>query len=215
MSNSSLVCRVLLCALPVLLAWSWPAGAADPDLEQSRDEFIKNFRRIGLNTTPGDAMFLRIMVESSGAKRGIEVGTATGYGAMLMGRGFERTGGQLVTVDIDSRMVEAARENIQKMKLEKTVTVIEGDALQVLPKLEGEYDFLFLDALKSDYLKYFRAVEGKLKPGAVIVADNVIKSANAMRDFLQAVEQDKDYLTVTIMASQLKGDGMTVIYKLR
>jgi len=95
------------------------------------------------------------------------------------------------------------------------VSVVEGDALKVLPTLEGEYDFIFIDAVKSDYLKYFQAIEPKLKPGAVIVADNVIKSANAMRDFLDLMANDPNYHMTIIRASELKSDGMAVIYKVK
>ena len=76
----------------------------------ARETYIKEFDRIGLNTTPGDARFLRIMIVAAQCKRGVEVGTATGYGALLMGMAFERTGGHLFTIDIDPKMVAAARE---------------------------------------------------------------------------------------------------------
>jgi predicted O-methyltransferase YrrM len=99
--------------------------------------------------------------------------------------------------------------------LEKTVTVVEGDALQVLPTLEGEYDFLFIDAVKSDYLKYFRAMESKMPAGSMIVADNVIRSAGAMKDFLDLMRTSPDYHMVIIRASEMKNDGMAVIYKLK
>lgn len=195
------------------------AGAGNPhvtnDLDPARKSFVEQFNRIGLNSAPGDAAMLRILVESSRAKRGVEVGTATGYGAILMGLGFERTGGKLITVDIDPQMVAAARENLKKMGLDEVVTVVEGDALEVLPKLEGQFDFVYLDAVKSDYLKYFKALESKLVPGAVIVADNVIRSAGAMQDFLQAIAEDPKYLSTTIRASDVKRDGMLVIYKLK
>jgi predicted O-methyltransferase YrrM len=217
---------IVLCQVVAVFGWFAPGvvRAADKKGEQnipsagkqdSRGEFIKSFKRIGLNTTPGDAMLLRIMIESSKAKRGVEVGTATGYGAIVMGMGFERNGGQLTSVDIDPKMVKTARDNIQKMGLEKVVTVVEGDALKVLPKLEGEYDFVFIDALKRDYLKYLKALEPKLKPGAVIVADNVIKSEREMKDYLDYVQTSPNYHTVIIMASQEKSDGMAVSYKLK
>lgn len=184
-------------------------------LERFREDFVKNFKRLPLNTAPGDAAFLRIMVEICGAKRGVEVGTATGYGAILMGWGFERNGGHLTTIEIDPEMARKARQNIAKMRLKKSVTLVEGDALKVLPKLEGRFDLVFLDAVKRDYLKYFRAVEPKLEPGSVIVADNAIRLANQMRDFLDAMRQDPRYRMVIIRASDLKNDGMAVIYKLR
>ncbi len=195
------------------------SGAGNPhvtgDLDPARRAFVEQFQRTGLNSAPGDAAMLRILVESSRAKRGVEVGTATGYGAILMGLGFERTGGKLITVDIDPRMVAATRENLKKMGLDDVVTAVEGDALEVLPKLEGPIDFVYIDAVKRDYLKYFKALEPKLAPGAVIVADNVIRSASAMTDFLQAIAGDPNYLSTTIRASEVKRDGMLVIYKLK
>lgn len=182
---------------------------------EARAQFIRDFRRTGLNTAPGDAMMLRILVRTHGSKRGVEVGAATGYGAINMGIAFEANGGTLETIDIDPNMVRASRENIRRMGLEKTVSVIEGDALKVLPALEGTYDFVFLDAVKRDYLRYFQALEPRLKPGALIVADNVIQSAAAMRDFLGFLENHPDYEMVTIRADDEKHDGMAIIYKLR
>ncbi|MFO7908276.1 MAG: class I SAM-dependent methyltransferase [Pirellulaceae bacterium] len=216
------VCRplfLLLCAAsPLFAAESESADAADPvtpELSARREAVIESFDRIPLNTAPGDAMFLRILVESTGAKRGVEVGTATGYGAMFMGLAFERNGGHLTTIDIDPDMVAAARKNLADMKLEETVKVVEGDALEVLPTLEGEYDFVFIDAVKSDYLNYFQALEPRLVPGSVIVADNVIRSAGAMKDFLDFMKNSRNYHMVVIRASELKRDGMAVIYKLK
>jgi predicted O-methyltransferase YrrM len=112
-------------------------------------------------------------------------------------------------------MVKACRENLKKVGLEKTVTCIEGDALKTLPTLEGKFDFVFIDAVKRDYLKYFKIIEPKLKPGAVIVADNVIRSARAMRDFLDYIQESPKYDTVIIRASMEKKDGMSVSYKIK
>jgi len=150
-----------------------------------------------------------------GPSGGVEVGTATGYGAIHMGWAFERNGGHLTTIEISPRMAEAARRNVAGMKLEKSVRVVEGDALKVIPKLEGQFDFAFIDAVKRDYLKYFKLLEPKLKPGAVIVADNVIRSADAMRDFLDFMREDPNYRMVIIRASDLKNDGLAVIHKLK
>lgn len=203
---------LVLCASPLALLQVAAADGNAPSPEQ-RERMLKEFRRTGLNTTPSDAMMLRILVESSGVKRGVEVGSATGFGALNMGIGFERNGGHLTTVDIDPEMIRATRENVKKYGLEKTVTAIQGDALQVLPKLEGEFDFVFLDAVKRDYMKYFQALLPKLKPGALIVADNVIQSGGQMKDFLDYIQNHPDYDTVIIRASLEKNDGMSISYK--
>ncbi len=99
--------------------------------------------------------------------------------------------------------------------MEKTVACIEGGAVATLPTLEGKFDFVFIDAVKRDYFKYLKLVEPKLKPGAVVVADNVIRSAGAMRDFLDYIQNSPNYDTVIIRASMEKRDGMSISYKFK
>ncbi len=208
----TLVLCVALVGLNVVLVYS---GERNKSSDEFRERFVKNFQRTSLNTTIGDAMMLRILAESARAKRGIEVGSATGFGAINMGIAFERTGGHLYTLEIDPQMVKECRENLKKVGLENTVTCIEGDALKTLPTLEGKFDFVFIDAVKRDYLKYLKIIEPKLKPGAVIVADNVIRSARAMEDFLRFIQESPKYDTVIIRASMEKKDGMSVSYKIK
>lgn len=180
-----------------------------------RLKFIKNFKRLSMNTTLEDAKFLRIIVECSHARRGIEVGSANGFGAIHLGMGFELNQGKLITIEINPKMVRECRKNIKKMGLKNTVTCIKGDALQVLPKLKGTFDFIFLDANKPDYYKYFKAIEPKLSKGAVIVADNVIRGAALMKDFLDTMENNPNYDMVSFRASDEKKDGMAVIFKIK
>lgn len=210
--STLLVAATTLLTLSCLLPLAAESGRMS---DEAREAFLRDFKRIGLNTTPGDAMMLRILVQTSRAKRGVEVGTATGYGAMHMGIAFERNGGHLMSLDIDPKMVQTARQNLKTLGLENTVTVIEGDALKVLPTLEGEFDFVFIDALKQDYLKYFQALSPKLKRGALVAADNVVRSAKAMQDFLDFMENKPDYEKVTIRASMEKNDGMAIYLKVR
>ncbi len=158
---------------------------------------------------------LRILIEASGARRGIEIGVERGFGSIHMGMGFERTGGRLYSIETDAASVLEARRNILRVGLERTVSVIEGAALEVLPALKGRFDFVFIDAVKADYLKYLKAVEGKLKPAAIVVADNVIVRADAMTNFLDYIQKSPKYDTVIIRASMEKNDGMSVSCKLR
>jgi predicted O-methyltransferase YrrM len=194
---------------------AFAAQSGNKTSPEFRKQFIDNFPRTGLNTTPGDAMMLRILVESARAKRGVEVGSASGFGAINMGIAFERTGGHLWTLDIDPTAIRETRENLEKVGLENVVTAVEGDALKTLPTIEGPIDFVFIDALKQDYFKYLKILEPKLSAGAVVVADNVIQSARAMKDYLDYVQNSPDYDTVTIRSSMDKNDGMTISYKIR
>jgi len=189
-------------------------GMSASELQAHRDAFIRTFPRIAMNTAHDDGRFLRIMVKTMNAQRGVEIGSANGFGAIHMGMGFEFTGGHLTTIDIDPSMVRQCRANIKATGLEKTVACIEGDALAVIAKLDGPFDFVFIDAVKRDYFKYFKALEPKLTPQAVIIADNAIRAASAMQDFLSAMERHPDYDMVVIQASwRDKKDGMAVIHK--
>jgi predicted O-methyltransferase YrrM len=205
----------VLCAALVGFNVLLVSGEQNKTSNEFREQFIKSFQRSPLNTTIGDAMMLRILVESTNAKRGIEVGSANGFGAINMGIAFERTGGHLYTLEISPKMVKDCRDNLRKVGLEKTVTCIEGDALKTLPTLKGKFDFVFIDAVKRDYSKYLKLIEHKLKPCAVIVADNVIRSERAMKDFLDYIQESPNYDTVIIRASMEKNDGMSVSYKIK
>jgi predicted O-methyltransferase YrrM len=118
-------------------------------------------------------------------------------------------------VEINPTNVRTARKNLASVGLDKTVTVIEGDALKVLPALEGGIDWVFIDALKPDYLKYFKSLEPKLVNNATLVADNVIVSARQMPDFLDYIQLNPNYDSVVIQASMHKNDGMLVAFKIR
>jgi predicted O-methyltransferase YrrM len=175
-----------------------------------RKALLAGIPRDSMNTTAGDAALLRILIEATRARRGIEIGVFQGYGAINMGMGFERTGGRLFSVEADPERAALARRNIRRARLDHIVTVVEGDALELIPTLKGRFDFVFIDAEKRDYLKYLNALEPKLKKGAVVAADNVIVHARRMKDFLNYVRTSSQYDTVTLRASMEKGDGMTV-----
>ena len=187
-----------------------PSGSSP----EFRKAFLEKFPWTEMCTTAEDAMVLRILIESRGARRGVEVGGNVGYGGINMGIAFERTGGRLQSVEIDPGNVRTARKNLETVGLEKTVTVIEGDALKVLPTLDAGIDFVFIDALKPDYLKYFRSLEPKLVRGATVVADNVIVSARQMADFLGYVQSSANYDSVVVRASMHKNDGMLIAFKI-
>jgi len=202
------------CVLVLLAMAPGTAGAQDsggPSLEAFRDDLLRNFNRIGMNSPYEDALFLRILIQGTRAQRGLEVGSANGYGAIHMGIGFERNGGTLVTLDVDPGMVRQCRANVVKAKLDEVVSCVEGDALKVIPTLQGPFDFVFIDARKQDYLRYLLAVEPNLAPGAVIVGHNAIAFADAMRDYLDHVETGSDYETVIVRTNDR--DGMAVSYR--
>ena len=114
-------------------------------------------------------------------------------------------------MEIEPEKVKMARENFEKTGLDDRITVIEGDALKTLPKLKGKFDYIFIDAWKPDYYKYFTMVYPKLNKGGVIIAHNAISSSRAMKKYLDTVKNHPDLETVII--STTNRDGMAVSYK--
>jgi predicted O-methyltransferase YrrM len=123
------------------------------------------------------------------AKNILEIGTLYGYSAILMAAAVLPLDGKVVTIELDKSIADVARKNIADAELSDRIDVRAGNALQVISKLDFEFDLLFLDAAKNEYLKYLKLAEKKksLKEGAIIVADNVEVSKNEMLDYLQYV----------------------------
>lgn len=162
------------------------------------------------NVPPSDGRFLRLLAASSGARRALEIGSSNGLSAIWIGLGLKETGGRLITIEIDHDKAQQAKENVRKVGMEGIIEVIEGDAFKVIPKLEGTFDFIFLDAWKEDYKRFFDIFYPKVEKGGVIAAHNAVLMANYMQDYLDAVNNDPDLLTVI---AQTGSDGFAVSYK--
>jgi predicted O-methyltransferase YrrM len=118
----------------------------------------------------------------------LEIGTLYGYSAILMGSMLpEENSGKVITIEIDEGSANIARKNIEDAALANKVEVIVGDALEIIPKLRGKLDMVFLDATKNEYFKYLKFVEKNLEKGSVVVADNVGIFGRSMYDYLQYV----------------------------
>jgi predicted O-methyltransferase YrrM len=154
-----------------------------------------------------DGRFLRLLVTSKGAKRALEIGTASGYSAIWIGLGLRDTGGHLLTIEYDKTRANEAVRNIKEAGLADVVRVVIGDALKEIPKQAGPFDFAFVDAWKRDYKRYFDLVFPKLDRGALFLAHNVVNKRDEMGDFLIAIERHPDLLTTIVSPSS---EGMSV-----
>lgn len=143
-------------------------------------------------------------------KRVLEVGTLIGYSAILMGKELDKNS-QLITIEIHAEEAKTAEENIRKADIPPKVEVITGDAIQVIPELKGCFDFVFIDAEKTEYLDYLRLAEDKLRKGTVIVADNAGIFAKQMRDYLDYVRTSGKYSSKYVPVGV---DGLEITVKL-
>src|SRR5687768_3888464 len=158
-----------------------------------------------------DGRFLRVLTATSGAKRVLEIGGASGYSAIWIGLGLRATGGRLVTIEYDPVRAKEPAANVKRAGLSDIVTVVAGDAFKEVPKLQGTFDLVFLDAWKKDYKKFFEMVYPRLAPGGVFVAHNVVNKKNEMEPFLKTVHTHPALFTTIVSPS---GEGMSVSYRI-
>jgi len=143
-------------------------------------------------------------------KHVLEVGTLIGYSAILIGKEIEE-GSEIVTIEIHREEAEKAGENIVKANIRAKVKIITGDALKVIPTLQGCFDFAFIDAEKTEYIQYLRLMENKLIKGTIVFADNAGIFADQMKDYLDYVRDSGKYKSRYI---QVGDDGVEISVKL-
>ena len=170
------------------------------------------------------AELLKVMVKTTGAEKILEIGTAIGYSAMIMAEAME-TQGKIVTLERDEKMVQEALKNIRREELEDRIQVIPGDALETLHFLPGGYDLIFMDGGKGHYLEMMELAISLLKPGGLLISDNILYKGmvssddlvkrrkrtivNRMREYLEYITHHKA-LTTSIIPI---GDGVALSYK--
>jgi predicted O-methyltransferase YrrM len=159
-----------------------------------------------------DGRFLRVMIAARGAKRALEIGGASGYSAIWMGSALKETGGRLVTIEYDPARAKELMDNVRRAGVADTVQVLAGDAFQQIPKLEGTFDFVFLDAWKKDYKRFFELVTPRMDARGLFLAHNVVNKRHEMEDFLDAVQTHPSYWTTIVSPS---GEGMSVSMRMK
>jgi predicted O-methyltransferase YrrM len=190
-----------------------PAARAgsDPAVARLLAE-IKSKDKGQLAVSEEDGRFMRLMIASSGAKRALEIGGASGYSAIWIGMGLRATGGRLVTIEYDAVRARELAENVKRAGLSDIVQVVSGDAFEQIPKLPGTFDFVFLDAWKKDYKRFFDMVYPRLDARGLFLAHNVVNKRNEMGDFLDAVLKHPSLWTTIVSPS---GEGMSVSMRLQ
>jgi predicted O-methyltransferase YrrM len=188
-----------------------PSGSMTPQIQTLLDT-IKAADKGQLAVSEEDGRFLRVLVAARGAKSILEIGAASGYSGIWLGLGARETGGRVVAIEYDPRRAREAADNIRRAGLADVVRVVHGDAFKEIPKLQGGFDMVFLDAWKPDYKKFFDLVYPRLTPGGIFVAHNVVNKKNEMEPFLQAVQTHPSLFTTIVSPS---GEGMSVSYKTR
>jgi len=191
------VCPTLVCAPP-------SRATALAQL----DRMVKSQRGM-MNIAPSEGEYLSNLVVKLKAKRVLEIGTSHGYSGIWLALGLSQTGGQLVTLDIDKGRHAQAVENFRAAGLAAHADIRLADALKEIPKIEGPFDLVFIDAWKPDYIRYLKMVLPKMRPGGAIAAHNVKGQASEMEDFLQEIQTNQTLKTEFISVGPA---GLSISY---
>ena len=169
--------------------------------------------------------FLRLLLAMQKPMRILEVGTAVGFSAILMAE-YGPKDCQIVTIENYEKRIPIAKNNFVRAGKEAQITLLEGDAAEILPQLEDPFDFIFMDAAKGQYIHFLPEVFRLLKNGGVLVSDNVLQDGDIieshfiverrnrtiykrMREYLYELTHREDLTTAVLPI----GDGITVSTK--
>ncbi len=163
----------------------------------------------GDNIPCRDGRLLHDLIVEKGYQRGLEIGTSNGYSTLWLGLAFRKTGGELITIEIDPLAGLEAQKNFRQAGLGDVIDLRINDAFDEIPRIEGDFDFIFIDAWKPDYLKFLELVRDRVRPGGAITAHNVLSYADDMQDFLDALEREPN-LQTTIHGVSREGVSVSI-----
>ena len=163
-----------------------------------------------LNITRDTGRLLWIIVCAIGATRILEVGTSNAFSTIWLADAARSTGGHVTTLELNPEKIALARANLSAAGLDSMVEIIAGRAHETLPGLAGPFDLVFLDADRPSYLTYLELVVPKLRPGGILIADNVTSHANELQDYLRRVKSHPQLFAVTVPL----GNGEEIALKL-
>lgn len=157
------------------------------ELEKTQKQFWNVPRKTGV--------LLNMFIKMMNAKSVLEVGTSNGYSGIWLAKALKETGGKLTTIEYYDKRQSVAIENFKICGIDDVVRPLQGSACDVIESLDEseKFDFVFIDANKREYVKYFELVKPHLTPKAMIVADNIISHAEKVQTFIDAVDADDEF----------------------
>ena len=173
---------------------------------------------------PEVGQLLKVLLKMNKPKKILEIGTAIGYSALVMAE-FTDMDCKITTIERRKDMIELAKENISKTEYIDRIYILEGEAEEILTTLDDEYDFIFLDAAKGQYMDFFNKCKEYLNAGGIIVSDNVLYKGmvatdklvirrkktivKRLRQFLKYINEIEGYTSCVIPI----GDGVAITYR--
>jgi caffeoyl-CoA O-methyltransferase len=189
----SLLAVFFLCSGKVFAQFPIPENDLDKKVISFLKEQSGQWR--DMNVPVSDGRILYDMVINGKYKNAVEIGTSTGHSAIWIAWALSKTGGKLITIEIDKKRYVEALANFKKAGVSDFIDARLGDAHELVPALEGIYDFVFCDADKWWYKNYFIAMETKLVKGGCFVAHNTNMRSSDIREFLDYAQNHKGFTT--------------------
>ncbi|MEJ2081092.1 MAG: class I SAM-dependent methyltransferase [Acidobacteriota bacterium] len=184
------------------------AGQGQEDLDRRVRSFLNGHEWHDMNVPAVDGQTLHDLILRHHYTRALEIGTSTGHSGIWMAWALKKTGGRLLTIDIDEDRQREALKNFEAVGLSDVIDARLGDAHQIVPALEGPFDFIFSDADKGWYKNYFDALLPKLEVGGCYTTHNVIPNGwNG--DYLKYL-QSLPNLETTV---DTRGGGLAISFK--
>jgi predicted O-methyltransferase YrrM len=157
------------------------------------------------------ARLLHLLAKATNARHILEIGTSVGYSTVHLALAARETGGHVTTLELLPAKYDAAAANLARGGLSDLVTQHLGDALQLLPALPGPWDLIFLDPEKEIYIPAWERFKDSVRPGGLVLADNVLSHADDLAAYIETVRTDGRYDSITVPV----GLGLEVSYRRR
>lgn len=163
----------------VIVSVASPTPPMSPPKNHAEEQVLSVLREMQenggtyLSVSETKGRMLRLLTEAVGAKHVVEIGTSTGYSGLWFCMALQATGGQLTTFEIDHGRAATARENFKRAGVTQIATVVEGNAHEKIAQVSEPVDVVFIDADKDGYPDYLRQLLPKVRPGGLIIADNL------------------------------------------
>jgi predicted O-methyltransferase YrrM len=176
------------------------SSAAQDEIDRKVAVFLEShkYQWRSENVAEEDGRVLFDLIVQNGYTHALDIGTSTGHSAIWIAWALSKTGGRLITVEIEESRHQKALVNFERAGLSDFIDARLADAHELVPRLEGPFDFVFIDADKNWYTRYVDAVLPKLKPGGVITARNVrsLLYMRGIREFLRHVRDIPELETI-------------------
>jgi len=195
-------------ALSVLAQKTGTSKELDARVEKFLNENRRNWHDLNVPYRDGQALFNLIV--KNNYKRALEIGTSTGHSSIWIAWALSKTGGKLITIEIDEDRHKTALKNFKKAGVEEFIDARLADAHQLVKELKGPFDFVFSDADKEWYTQYFKDVDPKLVVGGCFTAHNVTDGFGDVKTFLNYVRSLPNYETTIDRSSS---SGISISYK--